>query len=214
MPHSELSTLCPGIDDPRASVFCPDHLDVIGDGTILKSEPLGLLCSHHPPGALVLKTFELFQRVKLTEGTVVGGFHSPMERQCLDLLLEGRARVIVVPARGLSTFRIPAAWKKRIDERTLAVVSPFAPHVRRATRELAEQRNRCVAFLCAKLFVPFAAPGSLTERIAMESADAGTPVLTFDLPDNAPLLRRRAGRIECETTNRYLASTDDPFRPR
>jgi hypothetical protein len=134
-----------------------------------------------------------------------------MERQCLELLLEGKARVIVVPARGLSTFRVPGTWKKKIDTGTLAVVSPFAPQLRRATRALAEKRNFCVALLSTRLFVPYAATGGLTERIALEVASAGRRVMTFDVPENAAMLRHGAGLIESDMTNCYLDACEEVF---
>jgi len=209
MARADVSTICPGTLFSRAFPYAPGQLELIGNKEILSTSSVGLLCSNRPPGTLVLRTFDLFQRIKRTDHTVVGGFHSPMERQCLDLLLEGTARVIVVPARGLASFRLPAAWKARYEEGKLAIVSPFPRRVRGASRALAEQRNLCVAFLAARLFVPFASPGGLTERIALQTAAAGTPVLTFDVPENAALLRHGAGLIESEETNHYLEAQDD-----
>jgi predicted Rossmann fold nucleotide-binding protein DprA/Smf involved in DNA uptake len=211
MARADLSTICPGAVVSRAFPYAPETLELIGNTEILSTPSVGLLCSTHPPGALVLRTFDLFQRIKRTDRTVVGGFHSPMELQCLDLLLEGTARVIVVPARGLASFRLPAAWKARYDEGKLVIVSPFPSRVRRASRALAEQRNFCVAFLAERLFVPFASPGGLTERIALQTAAAGRPVLTFDVPENAALLRHGAGLIESEETNHYLEPQDETF---
>jgi predicted Rossmann fold nucleotide-binding protein DprA/Smf involved in DNA uptake len=211
MARADLSAICPGMHSPRASSFLPDHLDVIGEQRLLEHSPLGLLCSNRPPGTLVFRTFELFQRIKRADVTVIGGFHSPMERQCLELLLEGSAGIVVVPARGLASFRMPSAWNQRHAKQRLAVVSPFPRGVRRVSRALAEQRNRFVALLSARLFVPYAAPGGLTERIALETAAAGTPVLTFDVTENTTLLRHGAGLIESEVLNHYLAADDDPF---
>ena len=93
----------------------------------------------------------------------------------------------------------------------LTVVSPFPRGIRRASRALAEQRNRRMALLAERLFVPYAAPGGLTERIALETAAAGTLVLTFDAPENALLLRHGAGLIESELMNQYIAPDGDLF---
>jgi len=193
----------------RGFAGVPEQLYVIGDCSLLASQPLGLLCSTRLPGSIILKTYDLFQRLKLRHVTVVGGFHSPMERQCLQILLSGRGRAVIVPARGLGRIRIPREWQKLLSEGRLAVVSPFSGTIRRVNRSLAERRNRCVAFLSHRLFVPHAGPGSMTERIALEAARCGVPVLVFDDPENTDLLRHGASLIESQVANCYLPQQDD-----
>lgn len=41
--------------------------------------------------------------------TVIGEFHSPMEKECLNILLRGSQPIIVCPARSLENMRIKPA---------------------------------------------------------------------------------------------------------
>lgn len=51
--------------------------------------PLALVCSVKCPGDLILKTYDLAQQLREAEVTIIGGFHSLMERECLTILLRG-----------------------------------------------------------------------------------------------------------------------------
>ena len=56
----------------------------------LLDEPLtALFCSQRCPGDLVLKTYDLARAMRDAGVPVIGGFQTPMERECLRLLLRG-----------------------------------------------------------------------------------------------------------------------------
>src|SRR5438876_1122861 len=113
----------------------------------LVSRKLALLCSVRCPGALILRTYDLARALRDAGVTVASGFHSPMEQECLRLLLRGRQPVVVCPARSVERMRLPAEWKPAIEAGRLLVLSPFAPHQRRMTADLAAKRNAFVAAL-------------------------------------------------------------------
>ena len=119
---------------------------------------------------------------------VVGGFQTPMERECLRLLLRGNQPVVVCPARGIDDVRVPRDWRAALDDGRLLVLSPFPSTVRRPTAQLAAQRNDLVADLAQRVFIAHAAPGSKTEAFARKLADSGKPLLTLDSPVNANLV--------------------------
>ncbi|MBA3707606.1 MAG: hypothetical protein H0W83_02155, partial [Planctomycetes bacterium] len=58
---------------------------------------------------------------------VIGGFHSPMEQECLALLLKGRQPIVICPARGIDEMRLAIAWREAISAGRLLVISPFEP---------------------------------------------------------------------------------------
>jgi predicted Rossmann fold nucleotide-binding protein DprA/Smf involved in DNA uptake len=93
---------------------------------------------------------------------VIGGFHSPMEKECLNLLLRGKQPIVICPARGLQRMRIPPAWKTPLESGRLLILSPFGEEHRRVTADLAAQRNQFVAALADKVFIAHAATGSKT----------------------------------------------------
>jgi hypothetical protein len=176
----------------------PRQATAIGDPKLLDHHKLALFCSTKCPGRLVLRTYDLAQALRDAGQTVVGGFHSPMEQECLALLLRGSQPVIVCPARAIDDWRMPADWRPAIDAGRLLVVSPFEAKERRVTAELAERRNRFVAGLADEVFVAYAAPGSRTAAFAGEVAGWGKPLLTLDDPDNAGLLALGAAAISPE----------------
>ena len=72
---------------------------------------------------------------------VMGGFQTPLEGECLRLLLRGEQPVVVCPARGIDKMRVPRDWSPALDGGRLLVLSPFPATVRRPTKELATQRK-------------------------------------------------------------------------
>jgi predicted Rossmann fold nucleotide-binding protein DprA/Smf involved in DNA uptake len=114
--------------------------------------------------------------------TVIGGFHSPMERECLNILLRSPHAVIVCPARGLPR-RIQPEFKRPLTEGRLLLLSVFPDSIKRATVETTHQRNRVVAVLADKIFIAYAAPDSQTEFFAREVLGWRKPLFTF--PDSS-----------------------------
>ena len=184
----------------RPSAVCSRHAmnslppETAYQGNInLLDEPLtALFCSNRCPGDLILKTYDLARTMRDTGVPVIGGFQTPMERECLRLLLRGSQPVIVCPARGIDNMRIPRGWRPALDEGRLLVLSRFPVTVRRPTAELAAQRNDLVAELAQRVFIAHAAPGSKTEAFARKLAESGKPLLTLDSPANANLVLIRA----------------------
>ena len=155
----------------------------------LLDEPLtALFCSSRCPGDLILKTYDLARAMRDASVPVIGGFQTPMERECLRLLLRGTQPVVVCPARGIDNMRIPRDWRPALDNGRLLVLSPFPSTARRPTVELAAQRNDLVADLAQRVFIAHAAPGSKTEAFASKLATAGKSLLTLDSPANSNLV--------------------------
>ena len=74
----------------------------IGNQSILDDADLtALFCSSRCPGDVILKMYDLARAMRDPDVPVIGGFQSPMERECLRLLLRGDQPVVVCPARGI-----------------------------------------------------------------------------------------------------------------
>ncbi len=73
----------------RAAHGKPSLVHGIGNRDILRSRCLGLICSVQCPGSVVIKTFDAIRQLRDAGVIVAGGFHSPMEQDCLDFLLRG-----------------------------------------------------------------------------------------------------------------------------
>ena len=118
---------------------------------------------------------------------VIGGFHTSIEKDCLEILLRGTQPVVVCPARGIGRMRPPPAWKAPIAEGRLLLRSPFDDAKRRVTAKLAVERNRFVVGQAAAVLIVHAAPGGQTESLARDAIARGKPVLTLSSPHNAHL---------------------------
>ena len=80
----------------------PDMITAIGNLDILHKKPTSIFCSKKCPGDLIVKAYDLAQILRDVGMTVISGFHSPMERECLTILLRGTQPVIICPARSIN----------------------------------------------------------------------------------------------------------------
>ena len=163
-------------------------LRTIGNTQVLDLDLTALFCSNQCPGDLILKSYDLARLMRDAGTPVIGGFQTPMEKECLRLLLRGQQPVVVCPARGIDMMRIPRSWRPALDDGRLLVLSPFPPTVRRPTAELAAKRNELVGSLASRVFIAHAAPDSKTEAFARKLTDLGKPLLTLDSPANQNLV--------------------------
>ena len=123
---------------------------------------LALLCSVKCPGKLILDAYDTCRRLRDTAVTVVSGFHSPMEQECLRILLRSRNKVIWCLARGKRS-RIPPAFKESVAAGRLQIIAPFPDKVRRLTAVTCAKRNRLVADMTdAVLVVHHQNPGTIS----------------------------------------------------
>jgi hypothetical protein len=166
----------------------PELADQLGNVKLLQTRKVGILCSRRCPGTIIVQTLDLALALRDSTATVVGGFQSSMERECLETLLRGKHPVIVCPARGVDSMRLPAAWKTAIAENRMLVASAFGAKQRRATAALAEKRNRLVADLADELIIAHASPGGQLERLCRDLVATGKPLWTLNDPANAHLL--------------------------
>jgi predicted Rossmann fold nucleotide-binding protein DprA/Smf involved in DNA uptake len=171
-------------------------IQAAGNLQLLSTPKLGLMCSSQCPGSIVLKTYDLVRDLRDQGVVMVGGFHSPMERECLGILLRGRQPIVICPARYIDGMVVPQEWAKAYEEQRLLVISVFGSKDRRVTRAQAEKRNRLVAALGKALVVPHAAPTSKTLALCKEVLAEQYRVLTFADPANEELIQLGARPIE------------------
>jgi predicted Rossmann fold nucleotide-binding protein DprA/Smf involved in DNA uptake len=169
-----------------------------GNVDLLNRRALALFCSVRCPGNLILRTYDLVRDLRDRGVTVIGGFHSPMERECLTLLLRGEQPIIICPARSLEGMRLPPAWRQPLDAGRLLLLSLFPSSVHRVTTASALTRNRFVATTADRVFVAHAAPGGKTEAFCKEVLSSGKPLLTFEAEENRELLGMGAIPLQIE----------------
>jgi len=170
----------------------PDTITSLGNIDILRHNSTALFCSVKCPGDLILKTYDLAQILRQAGMTVIGGFHSPMERECLAILLRGTQPVIICPARNINGMRVRKEYKKPLKDGRFLFLSPFEENQRRISAKTSYYRNVFVAALSSVVFVTHAGPGSKTEAFCQEIISWKKPIYTFDSDYNKNLIEMGA----------------------
>lgn len=147
----------------------PPELHALGNLDLLRLPKTALFCSARCPGDAILRAYD--QAAKWRDGgrCVIGGFHSPVEKECLRILLRGDAPVILCPARGLPQ-RLPAQQAIAVASGRMLFFSCFPPEVTRITAALATRRNEFVAALADEVWFAHITPGGQMERLAKDVA--------------------------------------------
>jgi len=149
----------------RLGTEAPPHLTTLGNLDLLALPKTALLGSARCPGDAILRAYDQATKWRDEGRCVISGFHSPVEKECLRILLRGRQPIILCPARALPK-RVPAEWKKPLAEGRLLILSCFTAAHRRATTKLAARRNQVVAALADEIWFAHITPGGQMEQLA------------------------------------------------
>jgi predicted Rossmann fold nucleotide-binding protein DprA/Smf involved in DNA uptake len=176
----------------------PSKIFAIGNTDILQNKTLAVFSSAKCPGNIILKTYDLLRQIRESGITVISGFHSAIERECLNILLKGRQSVIICPARSIEGMWIKPEYRKPLEDGRLLILSPFSGKEKRISSDRAVRRNYFVAALATAIFIPYAAPGSSTETFCQELLKWGKRVYTTDDEKNTSLIKRGIKTISPE----------------
>lgn len=178
----------------------PATLWAAGRTSILDDARTAFFCSSQCPGGVILKTLDAITAMRDECRTLIGGFHSPMEQECLGILLRGHQPVIWVPARSIHRMHLKPELQPAFEAGRLLILSAFGPKHERITAVLAEQRNRVVGALADQVFVAHAAPGSRTLALCRDLIAQGKRMQAINDPANQNLfdLGAVASRPESE----------------
>jgi putative transposase len=136
----------------------------MGNPTLWNKEKVGVLCSRGAPKPKNIPNAEVY----------LGGFHSPMEKQILEKLLELKKSVIYCPAWRLDNVVGETALPNTERARQASPVREALEENRMLILEMqnqdgnlaaAEQRNRFVIEKSDNLWVPFVKKGGMLERL-------------------------------------------------
>lgn len=170
----------------------PQSITALGNPDILGNRAIALFCSAKCPGDLILKTYDLAQIFRLAGMMAIGGFHSPMEKECLAILLRGTQPVIICPARNINSMRIRKEYKKPLNDGRLLFLSPFEENQCRISVKTSHYRNLFVAALSSVVFVAHASLSSKTEEFCREILSWQKPIYTLDSDYNKNLIKMGA----------------------
>ena len=170
------------------TIWARGNTDVLpGPNTTLNRDLWALFCSNKCPGEIILKTHDLAQKFKERGIPTISGYHSPVEKECLRVLLRGAQPILFCPARNIENMRLERKQKDALAEERLLILSIFES--KRSTAALASQRNAFVAALADKICIAHAAEDSKTLAFAQRVLTWGKPVFTFETPANNALFQ-------------------------
>lgn len=167
----------------------PETIRSLGDLKILESKKLALLCSIKCPGEIILKTYDLAHALRETGETVISGFHSPMEKEVLNVLVRSQTPVVICPARSMEGMRLPRECESPLNEGRLLLLSPFEKNIKRPTVQTTLIRNKLVAALSDQILIAHASPGGKTEDFCQEILEWGKPLFTLESDYNKRLIK-------------------------
>ena len=160
----------------RLGADAPPKITALGNFDLLALPKTALFCSAKCPGSVILPTYDQAAKWRDTGRCVISGFHSPVEKECLHILLRGDAPVILCPARGM-LLRLPAQWAITVASGRMLILSAFAATANRVTAELAARRNDFVAALADEVFIAHITAGGQLEGLARRLQVQGIPII-------------------------------------
>lgn len=190
---------CPPKLRRAAEIADTSTIHTIGALDILSRPMLGFFCSSRCPGSVILSAYDIARELRDNAIPVISGFHSPIEREVLRILLRGQQPIVICLARSLDRLRIPSDWRQPLADGRLLIISPITGAIHRPTAEHATTRNLFAAATADAVLVAHAAPGSKIQTLCESVLARRQPLLILDDPANHTLITRDAQPITADT---------------
>jgi predicted Rossmann fold nucleotide-binding protein DprA/Smf involved in DNA uptake len=177
----------------------PESAATLGNFQLLGHPKLAIFCSGSCPPTIVSETEQVMEKIIAAGVAVIGGFHSDVEKRCLEILLRGDQPIILSPARSLDKLRIRPSYKEPLKDGRLLFLSFFRSHRHRSDTEMAFKRNLYVAALADKILIIHAARSSKTEELCRELISWGKTVCVLDHQANHNIIGSGGQTISANT---------------
>ena len=174
-------TRYPAVLRERLGANAPASLSPLGNLDLLAPPKTALFCSARCPGSAILRAYDQAAHWRDAGRCIISGFHSPVEKECLRILLRGTQPIIFCPARALPK-RILRDWQAALDAGRLLLLSAFPETETRITTDLARRRNEFVAALADEAWFAHITPGGQSERLTHRLAEWRVPFSTLETP--------------------------------
>lgn len=169
----------PAVLRERLGATTPASISSLGNPDILALPKTALFCSARCPGSAILRAYDQAAQWRDAGRCIISGFHSPVEKECLRILLRGTQPIILCPARALPK-RIPPEWQTALDAGRLLLLSAFPETETRITTDLARRRNEFVAALADEAWFAHITPGGQSERLTHRLTKWRVPFSTLE----------------------------------
>jgi len=142
--------------------------------------------------SVLLPAYDLAVAIRDAGMAAAGGFHTSLERECLEILLRGTAPITIVPARAfdpetdrLYSGKLWAEVRRGVVDGRVTIVPPPGVAGTRITRANAAIRNAFLLDGASEVVLLYAKPRGETERLVQAALERGLPVSVLDHPANA-----------------------------
>jgi predicted Rossmann fold nucleotide-binding protein DprA/Smf involved in DNA uptake len=163
----------PNVLDKYLGKDASARLWAIGRIDLISIPKTAFFCSKICPGNAILKAMDQAHKWRDQGRCIISGFHSPIEKECLQILLRGIQPIIICPARSLDKMRIPMEWRDGIGAGRILLLSSLESSQRRITAALSEHRNKLVAALADEVYFAHITPNGKTARLAEQISGWG-----------------------------------------
>jgi predicted Rossmann fold nucleotide-binding protein DprA/Smf involved in DNA uptake len=167
----------------------PPHLWCRGDLTILNHTLLGIISARQVDSDLASECSQLLkQLVFLKDVSFVGGWHSPLEEEALQVLLAQEASIVFCVSKSLDRFVPSIELGSRVSQGQALLLTHCSPKAKRITRDASIRCNQLVVELAKALLVLSAPEGSASLNLARSALRQGKTVHTLEHRLNKDLL--------------------------
>jgi predicted Rossmann fold nucleotide-binding protein DprA/Smf involved in DNA uptake len=167
----------------------PPHLWCRGDLTILNHTLLGIISARQVDSDLASECSQLLkQLVFLKDVSFVGGWHSPLEEEALQVLLAQEASIVFCVSKSLDRFVASIELGSRVSQGQALLLTHCSPKAKRITRDASIRCNQLVVELAKALLVLSAPEGSASLNLARSALRQGKTVHTLEHRLNKDLL--------------------------
>lgn len=140
----------------------PNPLQYLGNTDLLQLPKTAFLCSRHISATAVLKCYDWATEQRRQGVCVIGGFHSPLEKDVFQLLIKGNQPLVMVLGRAMYK-NLPEIYQTALLQNRLLIVS-VAPSTPRHSMQSALKRNKYIIENAQKVVFGWLDPhGELTK---------------------------------------------------
>lgn len=184
---SKGDALYPGKLDKLLGSDAPEILVAQGNYYLLEGKKLAFFCPSPCPTEIALDSYVFAQQMRNSPMMVIGGFDSEVERECLNIIMESPAPVVVCPARDIESMRISQEQREVMETGRLLFLSQCTEKGRQLT-EASNLRNNMVVALSDGVLMAHSGSGVRMEKMCCQIMDWGIPLYTFPNKANKKLV--------------------------
>lgn len=181
------------------------HFKIYGNNQLLSRPKIAIHASRETPVQLTVPAQKLFKILLKMELAIGGGWHSPFEKQLLELFQpDTRADLLIFIAKKFENFRLPFHLQWAYDREKIAIVEP-AIEQSRISRITVGLRDSIIDDLIDRhLFLYIHPNGKLAKRFREMHARRKT-IYVLDHPENREFIQPGVRLIDSETATDILS---------